>query len=88
MKINEFQKKACETKVAQEAKARVGQAKLASLPAKGTPKYQRLIDDIGADLVAASIACEALGVSLQYVCEVVLEVSEHLATEDITNEYN
>lgn len=83
MKLNEFQKQAVQCKVALAAKKRVGQQKMASLPVVGTEKFQRLIDDLGADLIAASIACEALGVTLQYVAEMALQTSEHFCSEDV-----
>lgn len=88
MKINKFQELAIQTPVAKEALARVGQSKMNQLPVRGTAKFRALIDDIGADLIAASLACEALGVTLEYVAETALEISKHLDLEGTQNEFN
>jgi hypothetical protein len=83
MKINEFQERACSSKLGLAAKKRVGPEKINQLPGAENPKFHALIDDLGADLIAVSIAAEALGVTLEYVCETALQTISYLNPDDV-----
>ncbi len=77
MKMNKFQKKVLETDL--------GQTGLKFCKVALQPDLRDAITNISRDLTAAAIACEALGITLDYCAEVALELCKARPEFEVTD---